>query len=223
VIAIAGARQREQSAGGDTRPREDSMSWSLKGTYFETCNCNVACPCVFLSPPSEGECRVLVAWHVDQGQDDQTDLSGLNVAMAITTPGTMVETKWRAALYLDERASDPQKQALIRIFAGKAGGHPQALASFVEDVLGVASVRIDYRAEGKRRSVVIPNIVDAEIEAIEGQGDGEVTVSGHPLCIAPGEPAVVAKSKRLDYTDHDMTWSISDGNGFYSPFAYQGG
>jgi hypothetical protein len=199
------------------------MSWNLQGTYFETCNCNVACPCVFLSPPSEGECRVLVAWHVDQGQDDQTDLSGLNVAMAITAPGTMVETKWRAALYLDERASDRQKQALTRIFAGKAGGHPEALASFVEDVLGVASVRIDYRAEGKRRSVVIPNIVDAEIEAIEGQGGGEVRVSGHPLCIVPGEPAVVAKSKRLDYTDHHMTWSISDGNGFYSPFAYQGG
>ncbi len=54
------------------------------------------------------------------GRDDQTDLSGLNVAMAITTPGTMVETKWRAALYLDARASDPQKQALTRIFAGKA-------------------------------------------------------------------------------------------------------
>jgi hypothetical protein len=199
------------------------MSWNLQGTYFETCNCNVACPCVFLSPPSEGECRVLVAWHVDQGQDGQIDLSGLNVAMAITTPGTMVETKWRAALYLDERADDPQKQALTRIFAGKAGGHPEALASFVEDVLGVASVRIDYRAEGKRRSILIPNIVDAEIEAIEGQGGGEVTVSGHPLCIVPGEPAVVAKSRRLDYTDHDMIWSISDGNGFYSPFAYQSG
>jgi hypothetical protein len=135
----------------------------------------------------------------------------------------MVETKWRAALYLDERADDPQKQALTRIFAGKAGGHPEALASFVEDVLGVASVRIDYRAEGKRRSILIPNIVDAEIEAIEGQGGGEVTVSGHPLCIVPGEPAVVAKSRRLDYTDHDMIWSISDGNGFYSRFAYQGG
>jgi hypothetical protein len=47
------------------------MSWQLKGTYFEACNCNVACPCVFLSAPSEGECRVLVAWHVDQGKDGE--------------------------------------------------------------------------------------------------------------------------------------------------------
>ncbi len=198
------------------------MSWNLKGTYFETCNCEVACPCVFLSPPTEGECRVLVAWHVDQGKDGEVGLDGLNVAMAITAPGTMVATKWKAALYLDERASDAQKQALTRIFAGQAGGHPAALASFVEDVLGVASVQIDYQAQGKQRSLAIPNIAQAEIEAIEGQGGGAVTISGHPLCIAPGEPAVVAKSKRLDYTDHHMTWAISDRNGFFSPFSYQG-
>jgi hypothetical protein len=205
------------------------MGWQLKGTYFETCNCNVACPCVFLSPPSEGECRVLVAWHIDQGkvgdQGDagEVDLADLNVAMAIHSPGHMMETKWRAALYLDERANDQQRQALTRIFAGQAGGHPEALASFVGDVLGVASVRIDYRAAGRKRSLSIPDIVSAEIEAIGGQGGGDVTISGHPLCVAPGEPAVVAKSKRLDYTDHQMTWSISDRNGFYSPFAYQGG
>ena len=35
-----------------------------------------------------------------------------------------------------------------------------------------------------------------------------------------GRKAVV---KRLDYTDHHMTWAISDANGFYSPFAYRGG
>jgi hypothetical protein len=199
------------------------MSWQLKGTYFESCNCNVACPCVFLSAPSEGECRVLVAWHVDQGKDGDLDLADLNVAMAIHSPGHMLQTKWRAALYLDQRAHDQQRQALTRIFAGQAGGHPAALASFVGDVLGVASVRIDYQAAGRKRSLSIPDIVSAEIEAIEGQGGGDVTISGHPLCVAPGEPAVVAKSKRLDYTDHQMTWSISDRNGFYSPFAYQGG
>ena len=205
------------------------MSWQLKGTYFETCNCNVACPCVFLSPPSEGECRLLVAWHIDQGKvgdqgsGGEIDLADLNVAMAIHSPGHMMQTKWRAALYLDERASQAQKDALTRIFAGQAGGHLEALASFVGDVLGVASVGIDYRAAGKKRSLAIPGIVSAEIEAIEGQGGGDVTISGHPLCLAPGEPAVVARSKRLDYTDHQMTWSISDCNGFYSPFAYQGG
>ena len=32
-------------------------NWSIKGGFFETCNCEVACPCAFLSPPTEGECK----------------------------------------------------------------------------------------------------------------------------------------------------------------------
>jgi hypothetical protein len=205
------------------------MAWHLKGTYFETCNCDLACPCVFLGRPTQGECRVLVAWHIDrgsdgdQGKDGKVDLAGLNVAMAIHSPGHMMQTRWRAALYLDERARPAQKDSLTRIFAGQAGGHLEPLASFVGDVLGVASVEMEYRAQGKTRSLSIPGIASAQIEAMGGQGGGDVTIGGHPLCIAPGKPAVVAKSKRLEYSDHDMTWSISDATGFSSRFAYRGG
>ena len=198
------------------------MSWQLKGTYFESCNCNVVCPCNFLGAPTEGECTALVAWHVDQGADGEVPLDGLNVAIAVHSPGPMTETKWRVALYLDERASDEQQQALTRIFAGQAGGHPAVLASFVGDVLGVATTRIDYQANGRRRSVSIPGIGASEIEAIEGQEGGEVTVHKHPFSIAPGQVHTVARSKRLNYADHGMTWTISDRHGFYAPFAYQG-
>ena len=43
-------------------------NWQVRGTYFEACNCAIACPCNFLSAPTEGECKVIVAWHVDEGQ-----------------------------------------------------------------------------------------------------------------------------------------------------------
>ena len=36
------------------------MSWKMEGSYFESCNCEAACPCVFLSKPTDGECGVLV-------------------------------------------------------------------------------------------------------------------------------------------------------------------
>jgi hypothetical protein len=36
--------------------------WQARGTYFEACNCQVACPCNFTSAPTEGECKVVVAW-----------------------------------------------------------------------------------------------------------------------------------------------------------------
>jgi len=36
--------------------------WNLTGTYFETCNCEAACPCVFLSPPSTAYRNWFVGW-----------------------------------------------------------------------------------------------------------------------------------------------------------------
>lgn len=195
--------------------------WTLAGTYFETCNCDVACPCVFLSAPTTGECTVLIGWHIDKGSSGSVDLHGLNVALAVHSPGHMLTTKWRAALYLDDKASEAQKNALMQIFTGQAGGHPAVLVSFVGELLGAKSVGIDYHADGKRRSMKIAHVAEAEIEAIGGAGGADVTISGHPLAVAPGYPAMVAKSKKLSFHDYGLQWELSEKTGFFSPFAYQ--
>lgn len=196
-------------------------AWNLTGTYFETCNCEAACPCVFTSPPTQGVCTALVAWHVDRGRFGETALDGLNVAFAIHAPGNMVETKWKAAAYFDDKADAAQSDALHAIFGGKAGGHPAVLASFVGEILGAKSVPMQYRCDGKRGSLSIPGIALAEIEALEGQGGKPITIENHPLCVAPGEAATVARSKQLRFTDFGYDWTLSGRNGFMSPFAYR--
>ncbi len=198
-----------------------SEKWKLEGTYFESCNCDVACPCVFLSPPTENDCTVIVGWHIENGNYGNVNLNGLNVAFGVKSPGNMSEVKWSVALYFDNKASEDQKNALTQIFSGQAGGHPAALVSFVGTVLGIKSVPIYFNQNGKKRSLKIENIADVEIEAIEGQGGSDVQIESHPLCIAPGYPAVVAKSKKLNFKDYDFNLEISGKNGFYSPFNYQ--
>jgi hypothetical protein len=198
-----------------------ATEWKLSGTYFEACNCDVACPCVFLSAPTSGECTALIGWHIDKGSFGDVVLDGLNVALAVHSPGHMLDVKWKVALYLDDKADQTQNQALTQIFAGQAGGHPARLGAHIGEVLGVKSVGIDYQVNGKRRSIQIADVAEAEIEAIEGQGATEVTVENHPLCIAPGYPAVTAKSKKLSYQDYGLQWQISEKNGFFSPFTYQ--
>ena len=199
-----------------------SSQWQLNGAYFESCNCDVACPCIFLGPPTRGDCTLLVAWHIDQGHFGDTRLNGLNTVLAVHSPGHMLQTKWKAALYLDERATQEQRDSLTKIFAGQAGGHLANVAACVGEVLGVKAVPIDYRAEGKRRSISINGLADLEIEAVPGQNGAEVTIADAPFCIVPGIPSVVAKSKRLSYSDYGYQWELSDRTGFYSAFAYQG-
>jgi len=195
--------------------------WSLAGTYFETCNCEAACPCVFTSPPTQGDCTALVAWHINKGRFGEVALDGLNVALAVHAPGTMVRTKWKVAAYFDDNASDAQNEALHAIFSGKAGGHPAVLASFIGEIVGVKNVPMRYRADGKNSSLSIPGIAEAEIEALEGQGGQPIRIDNHPLCIAPGKPATVARSKNFHYTDFGFDWKLSGRNGFISDFTYR--
>ncbi len=198
-----------------------SGDWKISGTYFEACNCDIACPCLFLGPPNDGECTALVGWHIDKGYDGDVSLEGLNVALAVWSPGPMLETQWKVALYLDDRASEAQQGALTRIFAGQAGGHPARLASHIGEVLGVQTVPIAFSAEEKICKLRIPDIAGTEIEAIAGQGEGPVKIDGHPLCIAPGHAATVAKSSGFRYSDHGLNWELSGKNGLFSPFSYQ--
>ena len=199
------------------------MPTSLKiaGSFFEACNCAIACPCVFLSPPTTGDCTLLLAWHIDQGRFGQIDLDGLNAVLAVHSPGHMMETKWKVALYVDERANQNQRDALTQIFSGQAGGHLAGVAPLIGEVLGVKAVPIEYRSEGKRRGLRMGEIADAEIEGLPGQDGGDVTIANHPFTAVPGFPAVVAKSKQMRFSDYGLKWEVSNKNGFFSPFAYQ--
>lgn len=195
--------------------------WKVSGTYFESCNCEAACPCVFTSPPTDGDCSVLIGWHVERGAFGETKLDGLNAALFAHSPGHMLKTKWKVALYVDQSADPKQREALTAIFSGQGGGHLAALAPLIEEVLGVKAVAIEFRANGKTRSLQIPKIAEMEIEAIAGQGGADVTVANVPFTPVPGYPAVVGHSKRLSYRDHGYNIEVSQKNGFYSPFAYQ--
>lgn len=195
--------------------------WKVAGTYFEACNCEAACPCVFTSPPTDGDCKALIGWHIDQGTFSDTTLDGLNAALFAYAPGHMLQTKWKVALYVDERADTQQMDALTKIFSGAAGGHLSALTPLIGEVLGVKSAAIDYRLEGKQRSLTIPQVAQMDIEAIPGQGGDDVTLTRIPFTPVPGYPTVVCRSKRLSFHDHGFDVEISKKNGFYSPFSYQ--
>jgi hypothetical protein len=198
-------------------------NWSLDGTYMETCNCAAACPCVFLSDPTEGECTVLVGWHIDRGHFADVPLDGLNVAMAAYAPGNMLTNKWQAGVYFDEKASPQQQDALHKIFGGQVGGHPQVLMGLVGQVLGAKTARIHFEARGKGCSMRVEGAAEADIEALQGQGGAQVTIQNHPLAVAPGFPAVSSKSRTLRLDDFGFHWELSDRTGFFSPFHYAGG
>jgi hypothetical protein len=56
--------------------------------------------------------------------------------------------KWKGALYIDERATQQEKDLITKIYSGQAGGFFAAISNLIGEMLGVKSVPIDFGIDG---------------------------------------------------------------------------
>ena len=113
--------------------------WNIKGELILNCNCTVFCPCVVSlgkHPPTEGYCQAWAGVRIDSGKYENEDLSGLNVGLVLDIPGLMARGNWKAAAYIDEKASESAFDALVNIFSGKVKGTTGLFKVLVGEFLG---------------------------------------------------------------------------------------
>jgi hypothetical protein len=175
------------------------MAWKLEGTYFETCSCEVVCPCTasMALGADYDRCRVTLVFHVTDGDVEGTDVSDLTVAAVADTPKVMTEGNWRLGVFIDAAASDAQAEKLGAVFGGALGGPMQALGPLVGENLGVERAPIEVREEGLRHSVKIGDAVDFEIEdvvsfGVESGEPARMTGIFHPV----GSDLTIARATR---------------------------
>src|SRR5947209_12961858 len=105
-------------------------NWKVSAEYFETCNCDYLCPCIYTNlagRPSHTHCDVAMLFHVDKGHSGDTQLDGLSFVVIGHTPDAMGLGDWAVGLIIDERANPQQREALAGIGSGQAGGPMAAL------------------------------------------------------------------------------------------------
>lgn len=164
------------------------MAWKIEGSYFESCSCDVICPCTasLALGATHDYCRVVLAFNVKDGEVEGVDVSGLSVAVVADTPKVMTDGNWRLGLFIDGDASDEQADKLGGVFSGALGGPMAALESLVGEVLGVERVPIEFHEEGLRHTIKIGEMVDIETEDVVpfGVEDGQparLTGIFHPV------------------------------------------
>jgi hypothetical protein len=176
-------------------------NWSMRGDLVLSCNCTVFCPCVLSlgqHPPTEGYCQTWAGVRIAEGHLDDTDLSGINVAMIADIPGPLSRGNWTAALFIDEAASIQAVKALTRILTGRAGGSTALLKILVGSFLGVRQEKIVFRTEGDSYIVQIPKIIDGRITPIPGKRPGEnVVIRNSEYWIAPEITVARAETSRM--------------------------
>lgn len=198
--------------------------WSIEGEYFESCNCEVLCPCLLSHAqvrPTEGHCDVVLATHIASGKCGDVDLSGLNAVQALTTPGPMAQGNGTLAVYVDNRATEPQRAALEAIFTGKAGGPPSLLTGMVAHRLPTKTAPISFSSDGRAFKLAIAGITDVAVEGIIGAGNNVVYLDnvGHPF----SQRLAAAKASQAHFKDHSFNFDNSGRNGHFSAIRWSNG
>jgi hypothetical protein len=131
-----------------------TVPWAIKGELILNCNCTVFCPCVVSlgkHAPTEGYCQAWSGVRIDEGHYGDEDLSGLNVGLMLEIPGLMARGNWKAAAFIDERASEDAYEALVNIFSGKARGTTGLFGVLVSEFLGAERAPVIFETEGNAR------------------------------------------------------------------------
>jgi len=197
--------------------------WNIAGEYFESCNCDLICPCLVQASTPRDRCDAALAFHINNGTYGQTKLDRLNAVLVVSFPGPgkMRNGNWTAAVYVDEKGSAAQQDALGNIFSGNAGGTPGAIfAGLVTKFLGVKAAPIAFELNGNDRRLTIPNILEIDITAITGRDGTEplwATNVGHPV----SAKLALAQSRAYRYSDYNLGWNTSGTNGHFSSFTWQ--
>jgi hypothetical protein len=190
------------------------MSWRLDGSYFETCSCDVICPCTasLSLGATKDRCKVMLVFHIKDGDIEGTDVSGLTVAALADTPKVMSEGNWRLGVVIDEAASDEQAEKLGAVFSGALGGPMELLGPLVGEQLGVQRLPIDVKEDGLTHSVRIGDVADAEIEdvvpfGVESGQPAKLTGIFHPV----GSELNVARATRSSIDAFGISYEAKAG------------
>jgi len=190
------------------------MPWKISGSYFESCSCDVVCPCTasLSLGATRDRCNVVLVFNVKEGEVDGTDVSGLTVAAVADTPKVMTDGNWRLGVIIDEAASDEQAEKLGGVFSGALGGPMEALGPLVGENLGVERAPIDVNENGLAHSVRIGDLVDLEIEdvvpfGVESGEPAKITGIFHPA----GSELTIARATRSNINAFGISYEAKAG------------
>ncbi len=161
------------------------MAYRLSGTYVGHCDCQQVCACAVDGPPTgrDGQCRGLLVFGVKEGNLDDTDLSGVNVAMGYMAPSNISSGNLKLGIVVDEGASEEQANALERIFKGDEGGIFGEFVPLVGEWLGVEREAVSF-SNGDEPSAKIGD-TDVNFEAFKDQDGTPTTARNAAFGFAP--------------------------------------
>jgi hypothetical protein len=202
---------------------ESARSYTLDGTVLEVCSCESTCPCSAGDDPDGGTCSTISAYHIDHGTIDTVDVADLSLVEVCQVPGNVHTSRWRVALYIDDKATRDQREALLAAFTGERGGHLAELAP-LKQYIAVEDCPIEFRVEGGKSILRVTNRISAVMELNDHPEGRPAPVRDGPCGTTPGATGHLATSSehRVSAPEHGMVWELTGRNALQGTFHFEG-
>jgi len=153
------------------------VDWRMKGRYLKNCNCAYGCPCDFNAQPTHGPCEGMAGMCIDEGHFGDVKLDGLHWAANYHWPGPLHEGNGTMQAFIDARATDAQRKALLTILSGKEqaeGTYFHILSLVVTNVLKPQFVafEFDFDLDARTASMAVPGVWETRSTPIKNPVTG---------------------------------------------------
>ena len=202
-------------------------SWNVSGQYYETCSCDFVCPCILHQmsvEPSQGTCTFAMAFHIEKGMFGSASLDGLGFIVLGRTPEAMGKGNWSIGLIIDDHASSQQRDAIVAITSGAAGGPMAALSGLIGNFLGVETASIQFDQGSASWSVNAGRKVDMSARGAMGTNPDnpeplKLSNTGHPA----SDSLLLDHALKSHVNALGLTWDDVSGknNGQHAPFSWR--
>jgi len=155
-----------------------TIDWSIKGPHFANCNCDYGCPCQFVALPTDGTCKAVVGWRIDEGQFGDVRLDGLNAVTIYAWPGAVHHGNGTMQVIADERADADQREALVSILQGEHADEGATMLSIyrsmcttvLEPIFKPIEIIIDV--EGRTAKLRVLDYIETDLEPLKNPVTG---------------------------------------------------
>jgi hypothetical protein len=153
--------------------------WEFKGRELVNCSCEYGCNCQFNALPDKGHCYAVAGIVIDEGRHGDTRLDGLKIGAVFKWPGAIHEGNGEALAFVDERANDAQRDALLKIMTGQDTDpfatmfavYASTVTKMNEPVFTAIEFEVD--PDARRARLSIPGYVETVGEPIRNKVSGE--------------------------------------------------
>jgi hypothetical protein len=172
--------------------------------------------------PADAErCRLVLVFHIDSGEVEGVDVSGLTVAVLVDAPRVMAEGNWRVGMLMDAAASQEQAAKLAGVFSGQLGGPMEVLSGLITENLGVEVAPMEYADDGRLHRVRIGGLAEIEVEDFVPPQ----TPEGEPyklkdIFYPPNSTLTIARATTSYFNAFGLEFSHEGKNGLSAPFSW---